>query len=611
MQVNVNQAVKVFFPKSSFEMVYFEAVANALDAAATEISIELMNTDTTSNLLLTISDNGVGFTDDRFEKFGKLLDVEEQTHKGLGRLVYLCYFKKVSVESVYENSLKRSFEFSNDFNGECEIEEAQDQSNYAKIKMYGFLGEKIHKKEFIDPIYVKEILLEHFYIQLYRAKLDGRHIKINITANQSGGRRLQVIDTTDLPDFTIKNIDQKRNLFDQLQLYYYFKKVDIGRGKIITALGVDNRTQRVDIISPDNFPNDYEIVFLLISNSFSIDTSRQSLTISDKDFIEIRTLFKNEIAKVINEKFPHIYQSNCEKIKYLADTFPHLVGYIDNGDVGFYAQGEVIAKAQDKFFKDQKEILGASTLTDEQYEKSLQLSSRLLAEYILFRHKLIDRLKAISKNELEEDIHNLIAPKFNVFREDNFIENLFRNNAWVFDDKFMTYRSVLSEQEITDVINELTNGEANEKDDDRPDIVLFFSSDPKQKDTKFDVVIVELKRLGLSPERNSDVEIQLEKRASRLSKYYNNQIQRIWYYGIVDIDKDYLHHLRNAQFKPLYSKGTAYYKQKEIYVDADSEDSVLANTYILDFKSLVYNAEDRNHTFLQILKQDFQSDNNE
>ena len=33
MDVNVKRAVKMFFSKSSFEMIYFEALANAIDAS--------------------------------------------------------------------------------------------------------------------------------------------------------------------------------------------------------------------------------------------------------------------------------------------------------------------------------------------------------------------------------------------------------------------------------------------------------------------------------------------------------------------------------------------------------------------------------------------------
>ena len=44
MEVNIKQALKVFFSKSSFEMIYFEAFANALDAGATDFYIDINNT---------------------------------------------------------------------------------------------------------------------------------------------------------------------------------------------------------------------------------------------------------------------------------------------------------------------------------------------------------------------------------------------------------------------------------------------------------------------------------------------------------------------------------------------------------------------------------------
>lgn len=120
----------MFFSKSSFEMIYFESFANALDAGATEfnISVAMPKESDWLNMTLEISDNGVGFTDERFGKFKRLLDVDEKTHKGLGRLVYLCYFDKVRVESVYEAGKVRKFEFNDEFGGENSTDDTDQQS---------------------------------------------------------------------------------------------------------------------------------------------------------------------------------------------------------------------------------------------------------------------------------------------------------------------------------------------------------------------------------------------------------------------------------------------------------------------------------------------------
>ena len=138
MEVNVKQAQKMFFSKSSFEMIYFEAFANALDAGATtfNINIELSAKEQIQNLSITIEDNGCGFTDEHFRKFSKLFDVDERTHKGLGRLVYLCYFDNVHIESVYDKNKKRIFDFDENFNGKSVIQDCQEEYTGTILKMY-------------------------------------------------------------------------------------------------------------------------------------------------------------------------------------------------------------------------------------------------------------------------------------------------------------------------------------------------------------------------------------------------------------------------------------------------------------------------------------------
>lgn len=41
--------------------------------------------------------------------------------------------------------------------------------------------------------------------------------------------------------------------------------------------------------------------------------------------------------------------------------------------------------------------------------------------------------------------------------------DLYRNNAWILDDKFMTYQTILSDKEMSDVIQCITKGEVDEK----------------------------------------------------------------------------------------------------------------------------------------------------
>lgn len=612
MEVNIKQALKVFFSKSSFEMIYFEAFANALDAGATDFYIDIKQGNELKELSLVLTDNGIGFTDERFRKFGKLFDVEEEpSHKGLGRLVYLCYFGKVHVESCFNNSVRRVFDFDESFKGTSQTIHTGNEDNGTVLTMTEFLGTKLGRNDYIKPSYIKNALLENFYMKFYKAKLAGKQLNIFIRLFVDGQIVSEETITTDsMPSFSVKELTTQMDFFNSIDLYYYVREVEIKETKVITALAIDDRSHRVEIIADENLPKGYEMIFLLISESFqgNIDGTRQNLTISDNELTIIKTIFRNGISEVIKEQFPQINKNNEKRVTYLKQTFPHLCGYFDNNDIGYSSQTDILKKAQDKFFRDQKEILGAKELNNEQFNKSLDLSARALTEYILFRQNVIKRMKGLDKNNKEEELHNLIAPKYAEFHGQDVVTDMYRNNVWVLDDKFMSYSTVLSEAEMSRVIDVLTEGEVRNKDNDRPDITLFFSGDPNDVNKKVDVVIVELKRLGLSVEQNSIVEIQLDTRTRRLAEYYGKRIQRMWFYGIVDFDDQYEMHLRDNYFNPLFSNGKIYFRSKPVSLDLTSSQSVIQNAYILDFSAMVEDANSRNSTFLKILQHSFENE---
>lgn len=610
MEVNVQKAVKMFFSNSSFEMIYSEAFANALDADANEIRINISLPDPTQlqNLNLEISDNGVGFDDCRFGKFSKLFDVEEQSHKGLGRLVYLCYFERVYVESTYQGGTKkRTFTFNDGFNGENTVEEIEPCPCGSSFFMRGFTGERLYRNDNINPNHIKSLLMENFYMRLYKKRLKNKRIRVFITSHVGDRQDKAIVDTDDMPDFSILPLEHKLDLFNSVDLYYSVRETkEVGK-KPITAIAVDDRCHKVAIIDDENLPVGYEMIFLLISESFqgAIDEARQNLTLSANDLGKIKRLFREGVANIINERFPRIAAANKKQEESLKNTYPHLSGYFRTSDIGFSSHNDILKDAQEQFFKDQREILSATSLSDEQYEKSLTLAARSLAEYILFRQNVISRMKALDNKNIEADLHNLIAPKGSEFKEGELYKDLYRNNVWVLDDKFMSYCTVLSEAEMSKVIDVITDGEVNDSDNDRPDITLFFSADPTKDNRMLDVVVVELKRLGITPEQNSIVEFQLDTRTQRLAEYYGRRIQRMWFYGIVEFTDKYRMHLVNNGYNPLFSNGSVYFKSKPVYTDLEKSFSVVQNSYIMDFSALVEDANTRNETFLKILKNQF------
>lgn len=609
MKVKLGQAVKMFFGNSSLEMVYFEAIANALDANATEIEISIFTKalNKPETLEIRISDNGEGFTDERYGKFSNLFDVDESSHKGLGRLVYLCYFDSIKVESYFEGTKKREFDFNEKFNeDDFKVTTVKESNSGTTFIMNGYTLQKFGKNEYLRPDCLKNRILEEFYSRLFQMKELGNQVSINLISNIEGREYRETLNNKDIPDFTTVELDSSLNLFDKFYLHYSINESENTKSSLIAAISVDNRTVKVDIVAEENIPIGYNMVFLLFSDYFNgkVDSSRQNLTISKTELNEVQRIFRKEVASIIENKIPKIKNRNKETKNSLTNRYPHLSGYFDSDSVGYVSRTDILKKAQEEFFKAQKEILEATCLTDEQFEKTIEISSRALTEYILFRQITIDSLKNSTKDNSEAEIHKLFASmkKDGKFEKDNLINDLYRNNSWLLDDKYMTYETVLSDREMSELVKYIIDEDV-ERDDNRPDIALVFSNNPSLN-KPFDVVIVELKKRGISLEENLKVIVQLEKRARRLMQYYNNQIQRIWYYGIIEFNEE-IETALAGEYTELYSSGKMYYRETNIAIKLNPKVVIPIGVYIWDIDAVVKDADSRNSTFLNLIKSKF------
>jgi len=607
MKVRVNQAVKMFFGNSSMEMIYFEAIANALDANANKISIDITANayNQANSLQIVIEDNGDGFTDERYHKFCNLFDVEENSHKGLGRLVYLCYFDKISVSSYYESKFQREFDFTDSFDEkDFTVSKVKNTASGTKLTMTGYILSKLKQYSFVQPIPLKNRILEEFYARLYLLKQDGKKVEISISTTIENITASEIISIDEMPILEMVELEVPVSIFDKFYLHYSIVESPIDTS-IISAISIDNRTYKIEIISAENIPIGYKMIFLLYSDWFTgkIDLGRQNITISESEMQLIQQLFRKRVTTIIAENIPYILERNQKTKKILIDRYPHLNGYFNVEDIGFVSQNDILKKAQERFFRAQREILGANSLSDEQYKEALELSSRALTEYILFRQITIEKLKKIDKFNCEADIHNLICPKYQKFDKENLLDDLYRNNAWILDDKYMTYNTVLSDKDMLNVVSIITDGEYVEKDEGQPDIALIFSNNPNE-DKLVDVVIVELKKKGIKLEDNMKVVTQLEKRARRLMQFYNNKIQRIWFYGIVEFN-DELELALTGEYKELYSTGKVYYRETKVAIHKNPDIILPVGVFIMDLESVINDANARNSTFLDLIKSKF------
>ncbi|NMR35476.1 ATP-binding protein [Chryseobacterium aquaticum] len=610
MKVKLDQAVKMFFGSSSLEMVYFEAISNALDAEANEIniniSIDAINRAETLNI--NISDNGLGFDDWRYKKFSNLFDVEESSHKGLGRLVYLCYFEKVLVQSVFEKNKQRVFTFSEGFDEkDFEINNVENSNSGTVLSMQNCLLQKVATYDFLLPKNLKSKILDEFYSRLFQLKIIGKNIFININTKIGDKEYKDILSTDDIPKMDLVEIDSSLNLYDKFQLYYSIQEVEPNDTSLTSAISVDNRTVKVDIIAEENIPTSYKMVFLLLSDFFTgkVDASRQNLTLTKVELREIQKVFRKEATRLIEERIPRVKKTNTAIRESLVNRYPHLNGYFDVDNIGYLKRNDILKDAQEEFFKAQKELLDAHSLTDEQFKKSLEISDRALTEYILFRQLTIEKLRDSTKEDSESYLHKIIATKGKdgKFLKENLINDIYKNNSWLLDDKYMTYEVTLSDREMSELVTYLVEGEEVIRDIDRPDFAFIFSNNPNE-DKPFDVVIVELKKRGVDQYENQKTINQLETRARNLMKYYNNKVQRIWYYGIIEFN-DEIELALSGTFTELYSSGKLYYKETEVAISLRPKVTIPIGIFMWDIDAVVRDADARNSTFLNFIKSKF------
>ena len=623
MKIETENALELFFPKTALSLVYFEAIANSLDANASNIDINIYIEDKTAShsLKIDITDDGDGFTEENFNRFEKLLNPKDKSHKGIGRLVFLKYFNRIEIQSSWLNQ-NRSFIFDSKGIKNNIISNNTENKKITKLSFREFRGDKIHSYNYINPIELKKSIIEHFLPKLNT--LAQQKIPFKITIDLKTGRTESnniyedkvSITENDLPEliesensiFIPSNLGQEY----EIKVFYLIEKID-DASQLLIAFNIDNRTVVIEnFLKKDVLPAiGYRCIFLFSSTLFDncTDTSRQKFNLPDEiSQNELKRHLRDAIGKILTDEIPDIKAKNAETKQEFEKNFPHLIGYFEKDVVGLIDKNEALNDAQTNLFKEQKRILAAENLTDEQYRKSIEFSSRALTEYVLYREKIISKMEELLANKSEEtEIHNLIIPRYTKLEQANLVHEAYQNNAWLLDDKFMSFRTILSEKEMKEVIQEIRlDNEKIDNERGRPDIALIFSADPKVNE-KVDVVIVEIK------DKNDDLKDsmyainQLLERSNKLVRYCKN-IQRMWYYAVVHVDQTMSRQLMQSGYTPLFLKGKIFYKENKTFVYQDDTEQVIKGevptpTVIMSFDAIIDDAKLRNHTFLEILRE--------
>lgn len=622
MKISVKDARKHFYPNPTFDLIYEEAVANALDAGATKIDIEISIEEYTlpSTLRMLIKDNGHGFTDENFHNFSQLLLSQDKNHRGLGRLVFLQYFEQVNIESCFAKDKVRQFVFNDNFNGdEFDVIAVQSTSEtYTKLEFVGCTSKAFKSYSNLRPSDITQMISNKFLPRFIEMKRISQPIEITVglkvdTPNESQNfiSCTSILTESDIPDMAVEAFqDASIDMLNPgVKMHYLISRCAENDRHASAMLCIDGRSMDLELISNEDVPFGYCAYFLLQSDFLDskVNDSRQEIELSFVERQTLSSIMRDKIAQLLRSHIPEIATQNQLVQSRLDRDYPHLSGYIKDECVGLMHKDEVVKRAQEKFLSDQREVLEATNLSDEQYQQSLNLASRTLLQYILYRAKIIDKISQITSDQSESDIHNLIVPMQTVSSGETFYKDIYRNNAWLLDDKFMSYQYVLSDENIKHLIEKISEPEEKISDDLRPDIAFVFSDDVDNCGHKVDVVVVELKKRNTTHLKTLEVVEQLKQRARRLYGCYRSRIQRMWFFGIVDFDKETSIALRES-WTPLFSSGTAFYKEEKVFPVDENGDEIEASVQqpvsmtLWSYDAFLGDAKMRNETFMRLLR---------
>jgi len=569
-----------------WEQVVFEAVTNSLQANSTIININfnLFSLEISEKRYvdqLIIEDNGDGFVEKNIKSFQNYRSQLKRDLgcKGIGRFLYLKIFEKIQIES-----LDKHIDFV--INKDIKVSDLEFKTESTKVSF-----NNPRKQFFVHYGKLEQDLKEHFIAYFKLMEDEKKEVVINIFENND---LKKTIKSNEIPKF--ETVKFKINTHE-FTLDYIFNDTTIKHYDGFYC--ADNR-----VVIQNSFLNikrkfksfkNINILFLLSSSYFdkNVNETRDDLTINpvrtsikffeDLSWKDIHSELSEQIKMIAKEHEIDIDEEAKKSLAIARKEAPFLAYYLTDNENGLEAD-DLLYRAKKQFEEDKEALRNDDKKLIDNFDRILGIVNQAeLAEYIFDRQKKIDKLKQLTdSNAIEQEIHNLFMKQYT--KDEN--QNYKSNNLWLFDDRFMSYNKVFSEAQLKDIFPELS------QNIDRPDILSIVSNTYEKEDIT-DIVIVELKKPDdkITPAR---AEEQLIDYASYVNVSRQENKIRVWTYAFLKFNEEIENKLKRKSYNqiPTHSQYPIYYRYWE-------EPNTIIN--FIDYKSLAFDADTRNKTFMKIL----------
>ena len=581
-------------PEIDYKQVLYEAITNSIQANADEIKVKFIyNTLNFEDVkkeekvleAIEIIDNGEGFIDKNVKAF-KEYKTKNKINlgcKGVGRFLFLKLFERVEIESLDK---KIEFVVNKDI-------EAITQNKMIKKTIVKLLKPK--NKIVVNFENLQEKLKEHFIAYFKLLQDEGRVVKISIFENDN---LIFEIKSNEIPNFN--SIKFKIKNHDFILSYVFNDKNLPNEGYYCAGKRVVKKNSELESNKKLKLYKQFNILFLLESkyldenvksdtrDDFTIYPKRRNDDLfSNISWEDIKNELKIQIQNIAKANGIDIEKITKENIEEAINKAPYFGFYINEND-DFLDSEELINNAKKRLEEDKIILRTNRDKIDKAdfYKKLSIVTQTELAEYIFDREKVIERLKSLTdEKSLEKEIHDLFMKRKTIDDKQDYR----RNHLWLFDDRFMTYDKVFSDKQIKEIFPKLSENL------DRPDLLSIISN-TYEKNKMTDIVVIELKRPDekITP---AGAEEQLLDYASYINENFEDENRkiRIWTYAFLKFDKATERRLISKGYNRVFTN-TEY----PLYYRPYPNENTIIN--FIDYKTLAYDAELRNKTFLKILK---------
>lgn len=626
MKLNMRGVLRQF-KNAKFLDPLFEAIANALDAGAKKIEIELFEDkdglDVNPKPLLgySVKDDGEGFTKKNRAAFSELYTDNRKDigGKGSGRFKALVVFEHVDIES-FTGEEHVSLRFSKAFDGEDDFIIEREQAERETTLTFTGRNDSFTKKEFptLGAKEVEDAILQHFLPRLVLLKEYRPDGSITVISASGDSASFSYCNLPKMEEryFSVPNVDSDFKLCSCVL-------TRPAKESCAWFCANGRAVQKIQELKEINsMPGDRAII-IFVSGDYldeNVSDDRTSFSIDKENglFVSLDKISHaaTELAiSVIKRACPQLDAMNDAAIQGALEEAPALARYIrtikpsvvlDKAKILDRARKEFLderVKAREEF----RRLLSKAKVSDEQFRKNAEKVSEMahieLAEYILYRQAIVDALADLPKDKTskEKRLHDLLMPMQTEVRDE--VPNKHRlTNLWLLDDAFMNYLYAASDKRMAAIQHALKCENEPHNPLARPDLFVFFNR--HEDEGVGDALIIEFKGVNASDAEKAKAINELPTNIAEVRTILG-QDYRLWGYIITKLDEKLRFTLSANSYRPMINvdgEPNAFY----IFMDSN-----IVNAYVIvmDIDWIATQANLRNKTFMDILT-DYESVSN-